>query len=259
LARRLSPEQPFYVLHPHGLDGGPVPPTIEAMAEDHLRALRTFRPKGPYLLGGHCNGGLVAFEMARRLQAQGERVDLLVLLDTSARNAQFRVVHRLASWLATARGLGPTDQIELFLHLRYYSTRLRELLRAGLREQAAFVQRNVRCGGAKLLGLCTHFWQHGSAQNTGRPTPTTDDGGPGGLDAVYRRAVTGYVPRPYRGRITLFRSRDDTTARFELEWGKVAKDLDVHLVPGRHLTSITHHVQIVADQLRKCLESAQPR
>jgi thioesterase domain-containing protein len=256
LAHNLGPEQPFYALHPHGLDGGPVPPTIEAMAEDHLRTLRAFRPKGPYLLGGHCNGGLVAFEMARRLQAQGERVDLLVLLDASARNVRFRVLHQLASWLATARRLGPADQLELFLSLRHYSIRLHDLLRAGIREQAVFLQGNIRRCGAKLLELCTRCGKYGRAEGPGRPS-ATGAGGPGGLDAVYRRAVASYMPRAYRGRITLFRSQEDTRDGFEFEWHKIAKEMDVHVVPGRHITSITHHVQIVAEKLRTCLESTQ--
>src|SRR6185295_392665 len=69
LARHLGNEQPFYALQPHGLDDQSIPETIEAMAEYHLKTLRDFQPEGPYLLGGHCNGGLIAFEMARRLEA----------------------------------------------------------------------------------------------------------------------------------------------------------------------------------------------
>ena len=44
------------------------------MASRHVAALRARRPHGPYVLGGHCNGALVAFEMARQLVAAGEAV-----------------------------------------------------------------------------------------------------------------------------------------------------------------------------------------
>src|SRR5262249_20877000 len=81
LARIVGPEQPFFALHPHGMDGGPVPLSIGAMVGQYLAMVRSLRPRGPYLLGGYCNGGLIAFEMARRLRAQGERVDLLFLVD----------------------------------------------------------------------------------------------------------------------------------------------------------------------------------
>jgi len=84
LARHVGLDQPFYVLHPHGLDGGATERSIGGMARDHLEALRAFRPSGPYLLGGHCNGALVAFEMARLLAAAGERVDGVFLVDPPA-------------------------------------------------------------------------------------------------------------------------------------------------------------------------------
>jgi thioesterase domain-containing protein len=80
LACHIGRDQPFYGLAPHGADGAPLPPTIEAMADDRLRMLRALRPSGPYRLAGHCNGALVAFEIARRLAAEGERVERLVLV-----------------------------------------------------------------------------------------------------------------------------------------------------------------------------------
>ncbi len=54
------------------------------MAEHYLAEIRRLQPEGPYYLGGHSAGGLVAFEMAWRLRAQGERVALVALFDTWA-------------------------------------------------------------------------------------------------------------------------------------------------------------------------------
>jgi amino acid adenylation domain-containing protein len=84
LARQLGADQPIYVVHPHGLDGGAVPDTIEAMAADRLRALRELRPNGPYVVGGHCNGAFVAFELARQILAAGEDVRALLVIDAPA-------------------------------------------------------------------------------------------------------------------------------------------------------------------------------
>jgi amino acid adenylation domain-containing protein len=84
LARALGDEQPFYAVHPHGLDGRHVPESIEAMATERLRVLRSMRPTGPYFLGGHCNGAFVALEIARQLVQQGEEVPMVVLLDAKA-------------------------------------------------------------------------------------------------------------------------------------------------------------------------------
>ena len=84
LARSLGPDQPTLIVHPHGLAGDAIPETIEAMAADRVRALKALRPEGPYVIGGHCNGALVAFEMARQLVATGDPVAAVVLIEARA-------------------------------------------------------------------------------------------------------------------------------------------------------------------------------
>jgi thioesterase domain-containing protein/acyl carrier protein len=83
LAEHLDPEQPFYGLQAKGLDGQETPFTrVEEMAAHYLGAIRALQPEGPYRIGGFSGGGLIAFEMARQLHAQGQRVPLLALIDT---------------------------------------------------------------------------------------------------------------------------------------------------------------------------------
>jgi amino acid adenylation domain-containing protein len=84
IAAEIGSEWPFYALHPHGLLDDNVPDTIEQMALDRLAILRAERPSGPYVLGGHCAGGLVAIEMARRLLSEGEKVPLVFIIDARA-------------------------------------------------------------------------------------------------------------------------------------------------------------------------------
>jgi aspartate racemase len=81
LAQFLASEQPFHVIHPYGLGGQPPPTCVETMAAEHLKLIRGVQPQGPYLLGGHCNGALEAYEMAQQLRDEGEDVDLLVMMD----------------------------------------------------------------------------------------------------------------------------------------------------------------------------------
>ncbi|HEU4451580.1 MAG TPA: amino acid adenylation domain-containing protein, partial [Longimicrobium sp.] len=85
LARHLPPEQPVYALQARGLEEGEAPPgaSVEAMADDYLRALRAVQPHGPYRLGGWSLGGVVAWEMASRLEAAGETVEALALIDST--------------------------------------------------------------------------------------------------------------------------------------------------------------------------------
>src|SRR5207245_256059 len=57
--------------------------TIEAMAADYLRQIKERQPNGPYYLCGYSSGGLVAFEIARRLSESGDEVGLVGLFDTA--------------------------------------------------------------------------------------------------------------------------------------------------------------------------------
>ena len=79
LARDLNPDQPFYGVQSLGLEAEQEPLTrVEEMASYYLEAIRLIQRRGPYRLGGHSSGGLIAFEMARQLHQQGEDVELLV-------------------------------------------------------------------------------------------------------------------------------------------------------------------------------------
>jgi thioesterase domain-containing protein/acyl carrier protein len=92
LARHMVPDQPFYCFQAQGFDGNlPCLTDVEEMADLYLGHLRAAQLQGPYFLGGYSFGGLVALEMARRLQAAHEEVGLLALVDTylpAAKNSQ---------------------------------------------------------------------------------------------------------------------------------------------------------------------------
>ena len=81
---------------------------IEHMAAAYVAAMRAFQPEGPYRLAGLCAGGVIAYEMARQLQAAGLAVDCVMLLDAAAPGAPRRAgiggQTRLARTLAAARG-----------------------------------------------------------------------------------------------------------------------------------------------------------
>lgn len=81
LVRTLPSDLPFYALQQHGLNGQMVPESIEEMAADHIRTIRSLRPGGPYALGGYCTGSLVALEIARQLLSQGEGVNDLIMVE----------------------------------------------------------------------------------------------------------------------------------------------------------------------------------
>ncbi|WP_199286395.1 type I polyketide synthase [Pseudogemmobacter humi] len=83
LAQLAGHDRPFYGLQARGLYGEDRPhDNFPGAARDYIAELRQVQPRGPYLLGGFSGGGLIAWEMARQLEAAGDEVALLVLLDT---------------------------------------------------------------------------------------------------------------------------------------------------------------------------------
>ncbi|MBR0751501.1 AMP-binding protein [Bradyrhizobium jicamae] len=84
----LGPDYPIISINPHGLRGEPIPPSIEEMAADRLSFILERQASGPFLLGGKCNGAMVAFETARQLMAAGHEVGLVAMVDPPTVNAR---------------------------------------------------------------------------------------------------------------------------------------------------------------------------
>ncbi len=91
----------IYAFQPRGADGKSPPDTrVEEMADYYLTELKRLQPNGPYLLCGHSFGGLVAFEMARRLRAE---VGALILIDTPIHQAFWPLSYFLSVLLQRLR------------------------------------------------------------------------------------------------------------------------------------------------------------
>jgi amino acid adenylation domain-containing protein len=252
LVRHLSPDQPFLALPPCGTDGRPVPAGYEAMAERHLEAIRGVQPHGPYMLGGECNGGLVAYEIARRLEAQGEQVSLLMLLSASARNVRLA---RLSAWLTAVGGA-----------LRLSATQRRYLLR---RLNDFAINERVDSIGALLGGLlrksaripseftAVATMRDGAGAASLEPGPQRTDGHRAQLRTIYQQLDRSYVPGRFGGRVTLIRGRDEapdvaTECRW---WRAVAADVEAIEVPGDMRTKLTRHVGALAGVMDRLLET----
>jgi thioesterase domain-containing protein len=83
LASHMSPDYPLYGLQAQGLDGKhPCLSSIEEMATHYIKEIRAIQAEGPYFVGGYSLGGMIAYEIAHQLSAQGEEAGLVILLDT---------------------------------------------------------------------------------------------------------------------------------------------------------------------------------
>lgn len=228
LANYLDPELPLY-----GLQAPREPfSQLEAMAGHYLEAVRSLQPRGPYRLGGYCVGGGVAYDMACQLEAAGEEVEVLVLVDS--------VPQAYAGQSASAsRGL---------------AGRVMNLVRKPPREILASVRDEL----GRVL-------RRAGRRRASGPVELDDVLDMRTLPEVYHdasrkhfRAMRDYQPGCFGGTVRLFRTADE---RFgdDFGWGSlVAGDLVVERVPGRHVDVLKEpHVRVVGRRLSAALASAR--
>ncbi|BAZ91087.1 amino acid adenylation domain-containing protein [Raphidiopsis curvata NIES-932] len=234
LAIRLGTEQPVYGLQCQGLDGEKPPLLrVEDMATHYLREIRTIQPQGPYFIGGYSFGGVVAYEMARQLEEQGEKVSFLAMLDTCRPGYAQRL-----SFLQ-----------RIPLHLRN------------------IIKGRSRYFATKVLGWSKHAqhylkyylqvaFEFNSKHN--RKYITIMD--------ANTQALREYKFPTYSGKATLLRTEDEhrgnhvgTKYDHQFGWGDIVTgELDVYHVPGSHLSLLDEpYVGVVAKKLQECLETVR--
>ncbi|MFE1857439.1 amino acid adenylation domain-containing protein [Streptomyces anandii] len=113
LARLMADTGPVFAFRAQGTGPGERPRSdIRQIAAAYLYEMRQVQPTGPYRLAGWSVGGLIAYEMARQLSFDGERVELLALIDSYAPGARAydgfdaEPAERAASFVAELAGTG---------------------------------------------------------------------------------------------------------------------------------------------------------
>jgi thioesterase domain-containing protein len=252
LARALDPDRPLYVINPIGTNEEHVAHTIESVAADHLADLKATQPEGPYLLGGFCAGAYVAFEMAQRLRAEGQRVDALIMIEPATVFPHTRVVRSMINCWGNLSRVDPERRMQLFLLLRNgMKHRLRRLLARKRAEAAAAVTRLVRPGSVPAAPPTPPSADSAAA----RRAMKTEE-----LLGRYSWATAGYKRRRYDGRLVVFWAadefakppRDPSTG-----WKTFVDDIDVYPATGDHYGVITTHVEELAAQIRQWLDDAE--
>ncbi|MBP2041482.1 amino acid adenylation domain-containing protein [Streptomyces avidinii] len=108
LVRYVPEDVPLYGLQARGLDGtSELAGSIAEMAADYITQMRSVQPSGPYHLLGWSYGGVLAHEIAVQLQAAGEEVGALVLLDQYPWDSEEE-----AAMAAREKELDPEDEID---------------------------------------------------------------------------------------------------------------------------------------------------
>jgi thioesterase domain-containing protein len=108
-------DRPLYGIQAEPRDFAHRPLDIPALGREYASELRQHRSKGPYSIGGWSSGAMIAFEMAARIEAAGERVKQVFILDGPTPNIHCEVRdENLLLWFLQDLALGfPTEQFDL--------------------------------------------------------------------------------------------------------------------------------------------------
>jgi thioesterase domain-containing protein len=257
VADAAGPGQPILAIAPHGFDGGPVPATIEQMAADRLVVVRQAQARGPYLLGGHCNGALVAFEIARLLVAAGERVDLVLMIDPAVVSARKRVHAFLTGIDRVQRLLGASEDARRSMRiwswrqlvkLERWSYR-RHLKAVGMHGKVLSKAGRESIAAAEAASQKEAVEQHapGVSPNLARRLEGR------ARNAHYAHVLATYHPAPFDIPVLYFSLRYDGRA-----WKRISPQTELVELPAGHISFATDFAP-AAERLRERLVQPPPR
>jgi len=206
LVQHLGDDQPFYGLQPPGLDGQSEPLVrIEDLAAYFVTQIRAFRPDGPYIIGGFCAGGTIAFELARQLLQERAEISFLALF-----GAPFPTLYR------------PWPQLRL--RLGYQLERMVRHTRAV-----------VSLSSGELRLYIAERWRNRKAQRAGERPAMTDPvlAQRAKVERATIAAARRYEPGYFAGRISLFLPcKEWAHSRLEpLRWRSVAQRTEEYFGP----------------------------
>ena len=237
LAHLLGADRPFYGLQARGLYGDEAPhATLQEAAADYIAEMKQVQPTGPYMIGGFSGGGITAYEMAHQLQALGDEVSLLVLLDTP---------------LPQRRPLSRGDRMHIQMH---------EIRRKGVTYPLTWARNRIAWEIEKRRGAVDTTGAEHAFHNAE-------------IEAAFLGAIAQYSIKPFDGRMVLFRpplvghwtvggGRLVNSERAYLlndnDWGQYVPQVEVHEVPGDHDSMVLEpNVRVLASLMKEAIVDAE--
>jgi thioesterase domain-containing protein len=241
LVLSFEPEQPVYGIQPVGLDGRGQPSlSVPQMAAHYVEELRAALPEGPYLLAGYCFSGILAYEVANQLAAQGHAPTFLGLIDAV-----------------------PSGVVRRRSRIELERTKFADFRSRNLRGKAEWVARRIR-GLRTKAGTRLQFVLYEIFDRTGRALPRQLRD----VERAMGKALSGYSSPESDVHVTLFRAARDTTDTTpnRSHWARLARQVDRHLIVA---DGIQHdnmmrlpYAKALAAEMSRCikrsLEELQP-
>jgi thioesterase domain-containing protein len=249
LVQHMNPDQPLWGLQSQGLDGIQAPlATIEEMASLYIREIKSIQPAGSYDICGYSFGGSLAYEMACQLEAQGDEVSRLIIIDhANAKSGYYQVKLSPSFFIHVLRNL--PHRFSDVLNLKPYQllARINRKLRTSLKllNPKDRTQMSRRPDASDIIDNAAHL--PAQVQKV--------------IEANYQAAIK-FNPGAFHGPLILLRARGGRLLVSHdpfLGWGKFASNISVRMIPGSHLSLFEpHRVQHLARALQGCLDE-EPR
>jgi thioesterase domain-containing protein len=232
--------QPVYAIDMESLCDVREKFTIEQLAPLYLDVIRGIQKHGPYFFCGYSFGGLLAYEMAIRLIDEGERADLVALLDAAN--------PAMLSNLSEAE-VAQFHKTYLIDRLKRYGVQLiRGDIKTFTKRGFAFIATNV--GRFVMPAVKSGF------RIANMPLPEIVRSN----DPGFLRAWKAYVPKHYTKGLVVFRVQDrgpEHDSDQSMGWDAcVGGGVQVHTVPGDHVDMMTMPpVSVIAGKLSTYLDN----
>lgn len=273
LAYRLNSDRPVYGIQTYHKQGQPILHTrIADMVAYYIEQIRHVQPQGPYLLGGMCAGGILAFEIARQLQRKGQTVALVALIDAADVQAAERP-NRIANQRLNRFSEVFSQSQQFKLHQRLFYI-LNQVKHKAFNFIAYKTQTSIQTMRDKVkMNLFRYYL------DKKLPLPPFLHNIP--VRTTFLFAENEYVPDAlYQGEVVLFRATEVNNDQVDitlfgrtqiddepyvniysdplLGWGKrVSEGVKVYDIPGGHSSMLQEpNVQVMAEKMQAYIDAA---
>jgi len=191
------------------------------------------QPHGPYYLAGLCVNAVIAYEMGRQLERQGEAVALVAMLD--AHNAAYYK--------------NPFKDGRYTARIKYHFS---NLLHMNAGETSTYLLDRLDEARRKIERITWRLTSERGDHSDDRFRNT---------DSIVHPAFARFEPQPYAGKIVLLQSSEWPKSPyfdFKLGWDDIAGAIDFYRIPGDHAYMFDEpNVNAVAETLSDYLEAAE--
>jgi amino acid adenylation domain-containing protein len=225
LAKHLGLDRPVFGLQPVGWRNDMAPhTTIEEMAAHYAREILMVQPDGPYLLGGYCFGGVVAYEIAQQLCKAGKEIGLVAMIQSSNpahRPFPIKRVTLRDHWENLVR-------LRLAQQVVYVIRKPLGIIKRWVKRRLRYAPKRWRALKATLKAQCYRVF--------GWPMPPKLR--EFFLISLSNRAEGAYVPERFAGHVAVFRGEKSHLDPYlgispDLGWGTVVDgEIEIHVIPG---------------------------